>query len=460
MRREARTCLIAMGRIHAYYFEEQPLRAARAALDHVMHTRTFPFFATALAAVLILSLPVVGPARAASREAAPVLAVSPVGPQSAAPTMPAAPDAPAAPRPPQDPGAAAATGAMNGSSLYDAIFGASAAANATEDDEAGEACELVMGQGVYNWVDGTVRVRRNACPPEGDVLDPARVQRLAVRGAARDARRELYDAISALPLDGRRTVGDALTDEDERIHRLQGLLQNSQLSVEDADSGVDVIVSVSLRGEVGMLIYPPTVPFLSGIAPRMPGVEFQYDALAGLPGQLGSSAIGAEEVEKLPSLKSGNPLGIGSPAAPPAPASPASPTPPAPPSAPVVVQASPRPSVASESGITGLIVDARGMDVKPVLLPVLFSEDGSGVYGSYLVGRENVVDNGMAVYVHRPDARAAVRRAGRRSVTVKALRAPYKGSGELVLGRADAAKARAALTRSVLERCAVVIVVD
>jgi hypothetical protein len=112
------------------------------------------------------------------------------------------------------------------------------------------------------------------------------------------------------------------------------------------------------------------------------------------------------------------------------------------------------------SQYTGLIVDARGLGVRPALCPRLLCEDGSEVFGLSLVRRESAVQRGVAAYAAAMPA-AGEGRCGPRPMLVKGLRASGPGRCDVVLSRAEAGRVRAA-PESVefLQRCSVLIVLD
>ncbi|MGD2126540.1 MAG: hypothetical protein PVG99_10700, partial [Desulfobacteraceae bacterium] len=57
-----------------------------------------------------------------------------------------------------------------------------------------------------------------------------------------------------------------------------------------------------------------------------------------------------------------------------------------------------RPLKKAES-FTGLVVDCRGLRIKPAMVPVIVDEDGGVVYGSAYVSRDYAVQQGMVSYV-------------------------------------------------------------
>ena len=114
------------------------------------------------------------------------------------------------------------------------------------------------------------------------------------------------------------------------------------------------------------------------------------------------------------------------------------------------------------SGVyTGLIVDGRGLKVKPAMSPRILDENGQEVYGSAFVSREYAVQQGMSGY--SKDMRQAVKndRVTDRPLIVKGLKTSGAGSSDIVISNSDAGAIRSASDNlSFLKQCRVMIVVD
>jgi hypothetical protein len=131
---------------------------------------------------------------------------------------------------------------------------------------------------------------------------------------------------------------------------------------------------------------------------------------------------------------------------------------------PKIPQASaPVPGVAAVPGqiYTGLIVDARGLGVRPAMAPKILNEDGKEVYGSAWVNRDWAVREGMVGYLKDPAAAQANSRVTDKPLTVKALKVSGDGRVDMVISNADAATLQnASQNLSMLEKCRVIVLVD
>ena len=110
---------------------------------------------------------------------------------------------------------------------------------------------------------------------------------------------------------------------------------------------------------------------------------------------------------------------------------------------------------------TGLIVDARGLGVRPAMAPKILNEDGKEVYGSAWINREYAVREGMVGYLKDPAAAQANPRVTDKPLTVKAVKVTGENRVDLVIANADAAKIHGMSENlSFLEKCRVIVLVD
>jgi hypothetical protein len=245
----------------------------------------------------------------------------------------------------------------------------------------------------------------------GADLNPARAEALAIRKATLQARKQLQDAVFGLALDGRHLVGEELTAQQRT--ELRGKLQNSPISRQTEPDGaggarIEVQAEASLRGAMAEAIIPPSVAFQSRIPPT---IELTADV----------SGAGAADVDQLEY----------------------------------------RQSMAELGAFTGLVVDARGFDAAPALLPVVAGPDGKAAFGPFLAPRSLVLEQGLAVYAHSPQDAAARSRAGGTPLVVRVLAVSGPLRADLVISAADAELVRMLFrSEGMADRCPAVIVMD
>ena len=95
-------------------------------------------------------------------------------------------------------------------------------------------------------------------------------------------------------------------------------------------------------------------------------------------------------------------------------------------------------TVPSSGGYTGLIVDCRGLGLKPVMSPVIKSDSGMYIYGHKNLDYDKVVALGMADYSY--NLNSGVARAGSNPLVVKAVSLEGTLRGNPVISAADANK--------------------
>ncbi len=110
---------------------------------------------------------------------------------------------------------------------------------------------------------------------------------------------------------------------------------------------------------------------------------------------------------------------------------------------------------------TGLIVDARGLGIRPAMAPRILNEDGKEVYGSTWVSRGYAVREGMVGYLKDPAAAQTNPRVADKPLMVKAVKAANGARVDVVISNADAATIQSASQNlGMLEKCRVIILVD
>jgi hypothetical protein len=147
------------------------------------------------------------------------------------------------------------------------------------------------------------------------------------------------------------------------------------------------------------------------------------------------------------------------PMAPAPPASPQAAPPVSPP--PQAVMAPPPPPSRPAVVFSGLVVDARGIGVKPAMAPKILSEGGQEIYGFSVVDRNWVVQQGMVGYSKDLTAAQSHDRVTNRPLTVKAVAASGANKTDVVISTADAQLLLGSgANLGFLEKARVVFVVD
>jgi len=114
-----------------------------------------------------------------------------------------------------------------------------------------------------------------------------------------------------------------------------------------------------------------------------------------------------------------------------------------------------------ENEYTGLIIDARGLGLKPVLAPVIVSEQGHAVYSSAFISREFAVQKGICKYICDMDKARSDLRTGSNPLVFKGLRKEGQPGAAIVISMSDYRLLETITERHrFLKECRVIIVLD
>lgn len=253
------------------------------------------------------------------------------------------------------------------------------------------------------WGNGELSVSRMLSPGGEDGSEP--LSPLSIRKAASQARKQLLDIIMQVRIDSKRSVSSFLAESDEQAARVRGVVQNSPLERPTMyQEGGEIRVFETLRGKLAELILPTTIQFQSGIPPKL-----------------------STSMEESMAYEAPGPEEVGSGAA----------------------------------GYTGVVVDARGMQVTPCLTPVIYGQDGVGSYGAFLVSRSNAIEKGVAAYATTNDPIVLRERVGSQPLVVRALNAYGSWRTDIVISTPMARLVHAVMSSAdAAENCRLVIVVD
>ena len=76
----------------------------------------------------------------------------------------------------------------------------------------------------------------------------------------------------------------------------------------------------------------------------------------------------------------------------------------------------------NNSSYTGLVIDCSGMDLNPVMSPVIRNDGGQAIYGHRNLDIDKVIEFGMASYAENPNDEISHARAGNNPLVVKAVK--------------------------------------
>ncbi len=258
-----------------------------------------------------------------------------------------------------------------------------------------------MASGTINWTKGVVQAKGIGAPPEKYYGKP-QARPMALRAAKLDAMRNLLEATQGVRINSKTLVKDFAVESDIIMSQVQGMVKGAQVVKQEylSDGTVEITMQMSLQGGFAQLVLPQEIKQIESIKPILPATK--------------------------------------------KPVTPSIPT--------------PEPEVAV---YTGLVIDARGINVRPAMAPKILSENGQEVYGSAFVSREFAVQQGMSGYAKGLTSAQSNPRVTNNPLTVKGLRTDGPGRSDIIVSNADASRLRSASEHlSFLKKCRVMIVVD
>lgn len=284
---------------------------------------------------------------------------------------------------------------------------ATAATRAWALDEA-EGYVQRFDNGTVNWSSGEVTAVGVGAPPS-NAANVAQARALGLRAATVVARRNLLELLKGVQLDSATTVQNFMIADDTVQTRVKGALQNARTVTTTymSDGSVEVTVAVSLQG------------LNDAMAARQPQ-RTQY-----LPPKI-------TQPPPRPAIPDGAPT-----------------------YAPTAQRAPQGP------GYSGLLIDARGLGLKPAMSPRVFDQAGNETYGSSFVGREYAVQQGMVGYAKDMEKAAQNERVAGNPLVVKAVSVSGPAQTDIVISNEAAELIRqAARVNNFLEKSRVMVVLD
>ncbi len=110
---------------------------------------------------------------------------------------------------------------------------------------------------------------------------------------------------------------------------------------------------------------------------------------------------------------------------------------------------------------TGLIIDGRGLGVRPAMAPKVLDDSGEEIYGSKFVSREYAVDIGMVGYDKDINNARLNERVKDNPLIVKGIEASGANMTDIIIGRTDAVQIHnAAANMNFLQHCKVMFILD
>lgn len=336
------------------------------------------------------------------------------------------------------------------------LFLTQAAASSAQPINQSDAVETV-GQGMINWTSGEVYATGIGAPPP-NAVNPAQARAMAERAAQVVAYRNLLEIVKGVRVDSETVVENFMTKSDIIRTKVDGIIKGSMPIKKQylSDGSVEVTVVMRMKGE-----------FLNAVVPET----------------FGSSMLPSPTVRPAPSVPLPAP-----PAAPdkrpepprvePTKPAPVPPQPENKPEPPKTTTQQPQPEKKAElpqqppvvtpdqsttqfkgGKATGLVIDGRGLGLKPALLPKIVDPQGQEIYVGQVVPRTNAVEQGVAGYAKDVNAASNNFRVTDNPAVIRGLRASGAARTDIMLSQTDAQMLRDLGKKGdFLQYCRVIIV--
>lgn len=323
--------------------------------------------------------------------------------------------------------------------LFVTILALSAAVFA-QTSAPGDAIETTSS-GQINWTVGEVTATGIGAPPSMPV-NAAQARAMAERAAFVVALRNLLETVKGVRVDSETVVENFMVTSDVIKTRVSGIVRGARVLKTHylSDGSVEVLVGMSMKGALLDTIVPETfgrpsfgeTPLKITPAPQRP------------PDLKPTPALPQPAKPQIPSpapIKPAEPLKRSEPIAP----------------APLPEAGS---TISFKGGkATGIVIDGRGLGLRPALLPRIVDAQGQEIYVGQVVTRTNAVEQGVAGYAKDVNAAANNFRVTDNPAIIKGLRASGAARTDVVVGQADAQMLRQLSSKGdFLQYCRVIIV--
>ena len=239
-----------------------------------------------------------------------------------------------------------------------------------------------------------------------NVINAGQARRSAMRIAKQDALRQLIEIVNGVNVTSETTISGAMFDDMIKT-QVQGAIRGARQIGEPkylSDTSVEVVYEVSMN-DISRVLLP--------MADKVPTLT---------PDAVGAGAP---------------PVNPGAPTQEPASSTPAS------------------------GGITGIIIDATGLGLRPAMSPKILNQGGSVIYGPGQYSRDYAAANGVVGYAKSLDQAKSDPRVQGNPLVLRAASASGSASADVIISNADGGKLSVADgSAGILKNCRVMFILD
>ena len=271
-----------------------------------------------------------------------------------------------------------------------------------QDDFIGD----VFENGSVNYGDRTIQAIGIGFIPE-NVINAGQARRAAMRIAKQDALRQLIEIVNGVNVTSETTVSGAMFDDVIKT-QVQGAIRGARRIGEPkylSDTSVEVTYEVKMA-DISRVLLP--------IAEKAPTLKYE-DVMVGGAVTPGASSDQASSAEVGP----------------------------------------------TSGGVTGIIIDGKGLGLRPAMSPRIMNQSGSVVYGPGQYSRDYAASNGVVGYAKSLEQAKADPRVQGNPLVIRGSSVSGSSAADLVVSNVDAGKiARADGSAGLLGNCRVMFVLD
>ena len=271
-----------------------------------------------------------------------------------------------------------------------------------QDDFIGD----VFENGSVNYGDRTIQAIGIGFIPE-NVINAGQARRAAMRIAKQDALRQLIEIVNGVNVTSETTVSGAMFDDVIKT-QVQGAIRGARRVGDPkylSDTSVEVTYEVKMA-DISRVLLP--------MAEKAPTLTFEDVTVGGAATPEASSDQGS-------SADSGPTSG----------------------------------------GVTGIIIDGKGLGLRPAMSPRIMNQSGSVVYGPGQYSRDYAASNGVVGYAKSLEQAKADPRVQGNPLVIRGSSVSGSSAADLVVSNVDAGKiARADGSAGLLGNCRVMFVLD
>ena len=268
-----------------------------------------------------------------------------------------------------------------------------------QDDFIGD----VFEKGSVNYGDRTIQAIGIGFIPE-NVINAGQARRAAMRIAKQDALRQLIEIVNGVNVTSETTVSGAMFDDVIKT-QVQGAIRGARRVGEPkylSDTSVEVTYEVKMA-DISRVLLP--------MAEKAPTLTYE-DVMVG-------DATAASD------------------------------------------QGSSTESGPTSGGVTGIIIDGKGLGLRPAMSPRIVNQSGSVVYGPGQYSRDYAATNGVVGYAKSMEQAKADPRVQGNPLVIRGSSVSGASAADLVISNVDAGKiARADGSAGLLGDCRVMFVLD